>query len=50
MILVYFSKKAQKIAYLPAIFDNVIRFIMKKMALIQLCEVSLLLAFILPNP
>jgi hypothetical protein len=50
MILVYFSKKAQKTAYLSAIFDNVIRFIIKKMAPIKLCEVSLLLAFILPNP
>jgi len=44
---IQFSNKAQKIAYLSAIFD---KFIMKKMALIQLSDVSFLLAFILLRP
>jgi hypothetical protein len=48
--LVYLKKNAQKAAYLSAIFNNVMKFIMKKMTRIQLCEVSLLLTFILPNP
>lgn len=48
--ILLFLNDAQKTAYFSAIFVNVIKFITKNIAPIQLCEVSLLLALMLLKP